>query len=47
MKYILNELMAKYYDDLEKIVNECAIKCVGGSKASLSFPNGKVTIELK
>ena len=47
MNIILNELVSKYYDDLEKMVNEFAMKCVGGSKAILAFPAGKVTIELK
>lgn len=47
MNIILNELVSKYYDDLEKMVNEFAKKCVGGSKATLTFPAGKVTIELK
>ena len=47
MNILLNELVGKYYDDVEKMVNEFAVKCVGGSEATLSFPNGKVIIKIK
>ena len=47
MNILLNEIVSKYYDQLQAMVNGFATKCVGGSKATLNFPSGKVTIELK
>jgi hypothetical protein len=43
----INELVSKYYDDLETIVNHLAEKCLGGEKVSINFAAGKVTIKLK
>ena len=45
--YPLKDLALKYYDDLEAIVNDLALKCVGGEETSLVFPSGKITIKLR
>ena len=45
--YPLKDLALKYYDDLEAIVNDLALKCAGGEEASIVFPSGKITIKLK
>ena len=45
--YVLKDLALKYYDDLEAIVNDLASKCTGGEDARLSFPNGRIIIQLK
>ena len=47
VSYPLKDLALKYYDDLEPIVNDLALKCTGGEEASLVFPCGKVTIKLR
>lgn len=43
----INELVSKYYDDLEAMVNYLAEKCLGGEEVSINFAAGKVTIKLK
>lgn len=45
--YPLKDLAFKYYDDLEAIVNDLALKCTGGEEHRLSFPNGTIIIKLK
>ena len=45
--YVLKDLALKYYDTLETIVNDLAMKCTGGDETTLVFPMGKLTIKLK
>ena len=45
--YPLKDLALKYYDDLEAIVNDLALKCAEGEETSLVFPSGKITIKLR
>ena len=45
--YPLKDLVLKYYDDLEAIVNDLALKCAGGEEVSLVFLSGKITIKLR
>ena len=47
MKFILQEFCGKYYDTLNNMVNDLAKECTGGEECSLSFPCGRVTIQLK
>lgn len=44
---VLKEAALKYYDQLEKMVNELAEKSSGGEEARLVFNSGSVTIKLK
>ena len=46
-KYLLKEMVEKYYNQLDGMVNDLAVKCTGGEEATLSFPLGKITIKLK
>ena len=45
--FVLSELVKKYYDPLDEMVKDLALKCVGGEEVTLTFPLGKVTIKLK
>ena len=45
--YVLKDLVLKYYDTLEPIVNDLAYKCIGGEECKLSFSSGTITIKIK
>ena len=45
--FVLKDLALKYYATLEPIVNDLASKCIGGEECTLSFPLGRITIQLK
>lgn len=44
---VLEEVVNKYYKDLESMVNNLATKCTGGEETKVVFLNGTVTIKLK
>ena len=46
-KLLLKEVVDRYYNDLQDMVNDLAVKSVGGEEVSVNFPSGKVTIKLK
>ena len=45
--YHVKDVVNKYYDVLEEMINDLASVCMGGEQATITFPAGKVTIELK
>lgn len=44
---LISEIAEKYYEPLNKMLEDLASKCVGGTETTLTFPAGKVILKLK